>query len=271
MPTYLQLQAEPVWGAQYVPASLTDLLIAPLRSFYSLGPAAVNTPGDNDHLYGRHRSANWDRTSIYCPPDMRYYGTTDARDKRGDQNIYRAVDVGIKGQVLQDACRRLDTLVRSDGAPGVAEWFGTFDGVNVVGWYEGHPSSSDDSHLWHLHVGFWNEAATDAATLTAVYNAITGTEDDMTQDQEDMLRLAQLYALNASAIGFGMARGLDAVECYDTTGGAGTPFVESLRPYYQRVAVEVAKLSGGTGGGLTEAQTRAAVRAELDDTRLVGP
>jgi len=184
MPTYLQLRQEPVWIAQYVPANLDTVLIQPLRTFFGLGPAAIGAPGDNNHLYGRHRSANWDRTSIYCT--NRSYGTTDARDKRGDQNWYRAIDVGITGQKLYNACHRVDLLVRAGKLPGLAEWFGTFDGQTVVGWFEGHPSSSDDSHLWHLHVGLWNEFANDEDTLHLLYDAIIG-GDDMTPEEHALL------------------------------------------------------------------------------------
>lgn len=172
MPTYAALMAEAVWRAQFVPPLLDSVLIRPLRTFYSLGPSAVGAPGDNNHVYGRHRSANWDRTSIYCT--NRSYGTTDARDKRGGQDWYRAVDIGISGQPLWDACHRLDNAVRAGRLPGLAEWFGSYDGKTVVGWYEGHPSSSDSSHLYHAHVGLWNEVANDEATLRAVYQTFTG-------------------------------------------------------------------------------------------------
>ena len=178
MPSYAQLNLEAVWRAQYVPVVLDTVLIRPLRTLYGLGPTLIGAPGDNNHLYGRHRSANWDRQSIYCPDNKRYYGTTDARDKRGDQNWYRAVDIGIKGPPLWDACRRLDAAVRAGQLPGVAEWFGTFDGQTVVGWYEGRPSSSDRSHLTHGHIGFWNEFANDEATMLKTYEIWTGTEED---------------------------------------------------------------------------------------------
>lgn len=184
MPSYTDLNLEAVWRAQYVPAVLNDALIVPLRNFYGMGPNAIGAPGDNNHLYGRHRSYNWDKYSIYCTD--REYGTTDARDQGGNHDWYRAVDTGITGATLQVASRRMDALVRSGGAPGVAEWFGTFDGVNVVGWYEGHASSSDDSHLYHLHVGFWNQYANDPATMQLLYATITGStplpkEDAMAQ------------------------------------------------------------------------------------------
>lgn len=173
MPSYADLATETVWVAQFVPVNMTNVLIVPLRNFYGLGPASIGAPGDNNHLYGRHRSANWDRSSRYCTD--RAYGTVDARDKRGNQNWYRAIDTGIQGKALQDASHRMDDLVRSGRAPGVAEWFGTFDGQTVVGWYEGHPSSSDSSHLFHLHVGVWNESADDALLMQLLYGTITGT------------------------------------------------------------------------------------------------
>jgi hypothetical protein len=204
VPTYLELRAEPVWGAQYVPGNLDAVLIQPLRTFFNLGPAWIGAPGDNNHLYGRHRSANWDRLSMYCTD--RSYGTTDARDHRGDQDWYRAVDVGITGQTLYDACRRVDTLVRAGQLPGLAEWFGTLDGRTVVGWFEGHASSSDDSHLRHLHLGPWNEFADDEATMRLLYDAITGVGDDMTPDQANKFeamvwRVDAIYANRPATVG----------------------------------------------------------------------
>jgi hypothetical protein len=47
----------------------------------------------------------------------------------------------------------------------------------VVGWYEGHASSSDASHLYHLHLGYWTEQATNADFFARLYDTITG--DDM--------------------------------------------------------------------------------------------
>lgn len=172
MPSYLELQSEQVWWDQFVPANLTNLLINPLRTFYNLSGGAVGAAGDNNHVYGRHRSANWDLTSRYCTD--RSYGTTNNKDKQGDLNWYRAVDVGIQGQPLWDASHRVDQAVRAGRAPAIAEWFGTFNGQTVVGWFEGHPSSSDSSHLWHLHVGFWNQYANDANVMKQTFEIITG-------------------------------------------------------------------------------------------------
>jgi hypothetical protein len=183
VPTYLQLGSEPEWGAQYVPPAMETELLRPLRAFFNLGPALIGAPGDNNHLYGRHRSYEWAVSSRFCTD--RTYGTTDRRDQGGDRNWYRGFDVGITGQPLYDASRRMDQLVRSGKAPGVAEWFGTYDGRTVVGWFEGRPSSSDTSHLWHLHGGVWNEAANDPALMKLLYLTITG----QTTEEEPMLEI----------------------------------------------------------------------------------
>ena len=258
MPTYSALALEAVWRAQYVPSVLDTVLVKPLRTFYNLGPTSIGAPGDNNHLYGRHRSANWDRQSIYCT--NRSYGTTDARDKQGDQDWYRACDIGITGQTLYDASHRIDAVVRSGGAPGVAEWFGTFDGKTVVGWYEGHASSSDSSHLYHLHVGLWNQYANDPATVRAVYGAITGTGDDMTPEEHNLL------TSNANRIQHGILDGDDVMN--DTPGyNTNRPvwIVGAIKALDAKLDQVLAALAAGTTVDISDEQV-----AEIADAAKEG-
>jgi hypothetical protein len=187
---YALLESEQVWHDQIVPPFMTSFLIVPLREHYGLGADLIGAPGDNNHLYGRHRSPNWDRQSRYCTD--RAYGTTDARDHAGDQDWYRAVDIGITGDELHAACRRLDTAVRAGQLPEVAEWFGTFDGQTVVGWYEGHPSSSDSSHLFHMHVGFWTQYANDFRVMQRVFAVIT--QADPVPEEDEMKAILVRFA-----------------------------------------------------------------------------
>jgi len=245
VPSYVQLESEDVWLEQFVPDNLTALLIEPLREFYGMDASQVGAPGDNNHLYGRHRSANWDRQSVYCTD--RSYGTTSTRDHVGGQDWYRACDVGIQGQTLYDASHRMDALVRSGQAPGVAEWFGTFDGQNVVGWYEGHPSSSDDSHLWHLHVGLWNDSANDPELMRLLLATITG--EDMATPEEiaaavwklvwhspdqpnpnnvmmgDLPFAANKYLLDIKTALVALQTAVDAIDCGE---GGGTVDVKAI-------------------------------------------
>ena len=176
MPTYAELAREPWWPAE-VEAPAHAQLNRQLRAHFGHTPAQTGSKGDNRHLRGRHRSRDWCLNSVFCT--NRAYGTTDPRDKRGDGNWLRATDVGITGATLRGASARLDALVRSGRVPGLAEWFGTIDGTTVTGWYEGRPSSSDDSHLWHLHFGVWTEYANDTYLMGLLYTAITGVDDDM--------------------------------------------------------------------------------------------
>jgi hypothetical protein len=187
MVSYQQLTSEPEWGAQFISPVMNAGLLGPLRSFYDLGPNSVGAAGDNNHLYGRHRSYAWDEASRFCTDPS--YGTTAPLDQGGNKNWYRACDVGIMGQPLFEASHRMDQLARSDKCPGLAEWFGTFDGVTVVGWFEGSPSSSDSSHLFHLHVGIWNSYANDASTMQLLYATITGTAAASVQEEDMSVKL----------------------------------------------------------------------------------
>jgi hypothetical protein len=244
MPSYLQLDAEPEWGAQFIPPTMNAGLLGPLRVFYGLGPSAVGSAGDNNHLYGRHRSYNWDKASIYCT--NRAYGTTDARDQGGNRNWYRAFDVGIQGQQLFDASRRMDALARSGQCPGLAEWFGTFDGVNVVGWFEGNPSTADSSHLSHLHVGVWNSFADSAATMRQLYRAITGLEVDMP-------KIVRVNQTGVIAIGNGpiwyRLPSPGAVEAAKRIWGITEEPLPIDQADFAAFGVDVSTLAGGGSGG----------------------
>jgi len=262
MPTYLQLRQEPVWLEQITPPNMTTFLLDPLRAHYNMDARSIGAMGDNNHLYGRHRSRDWCLTSRYCT--NRSYGTKDARDKGGLGDWYRASDVGIQGQALYDASHRMDDLTRSGRCPGIAEWFGTFDGETVVGWYEGHPSSSDDSHLWHLHVGLWTESANDQATMQMIYAAITGEgEDDMTPEEHALLddmawRMDAIYA-NAPELRGGTY--------------ANDPELK-VNQLHAKLAELEAKIEaikvGDVAVVITKAQIAEVVREELDKTKLTG-
>lgn len=171
MVSYLQLELESEWRDEYVSAP-QQAFNERLRTFYHLSALSVGSKGDNQHLYGRHRSRSWDLNSRYCTD--RRYATTATKDRVGDGNLLRASDIGISGPTHWAAARRLDEAVRAGKLPCIAEWFGTFDGQTVTGWFEGHKSSSDDSHLSHLHVGLWTQYTTDAAQLKLLGDIIIG-------------------------------------------------------------------------------------------------
>lgn len=207
MPTYAQLERESWWRAEYEPPPLKRFN-ANLRSTYGLTPAECGSKGDNNHLNGRHRSYNWDVNSQYCT--NRGYSTTDARDRRGPRDALRATDLGLSGPPLWEVCRRVDTAVRAGELPGLAEWFGTFDGVSVVGWANGRPASSGRSHLTHGHFGYWTEAVEDAAFFDRLESVVIGDDMDATERRllENVERILTTWAEGKDPFGVDYGDGI---------------------------------------------------------------
>lgn len=173
----MSITTETWWTREIVPASLAELG-AQLRAHFGVPAVNFGTKGNARHRTGRHRSREWVERSDYCT--NRAYGTRDPRDRRGNGRHIRAFDLTLPLAELVRVCHRIDAAVRAGQLPSVAEWFGTFDGRTVVGWYEGHPGDADDSHLAHLHVGFWTEAA--GADHTHLFAVMTG--EDMPTSKE---------------------------------------------------------------------------------------
>ena len=168
------------WKREFTPDPL-ERFNERLRILYGHSRAQTGSKGDNRHLSGRHRSVNWDLYSRFCV--NRAYGTRDQRDMQGNGDALRATDVGLSGPRLWAACRRLDAAVRAGRLPLIAEWFGTFDGRSVVGWFEGHLASSDSSHLYHAHLGYWTVMLSDAAQFDLLFDIFTGGDDDVTPEE----------------------------------------------------------------------------------------
>jgi hypothetical protein len=176
MATRAQLEQEPWWKAE-TEAPAHAAFNTRLRAHYGHNRSQTGSKGDENHMRGRHRSRTWTLNSRYCTD--RAYASRDARDKAGDGDWLRATDIGIQGTELRAASTRLDAAVRAGRLPCVAEWFGTKDGTRVTGWFDGHVSSSDSSHLYHLHVGVWTKYCDDAAQMTLLGDIITGEDDDV--------------------------------------------------------------------------------------------
>jgi hypothetical protein len=192
MPTQAQLEAE-IWWAQEMEAPAHARFNGRLRAHYGHTRSQTGSKGDVNHLRGRHRSRDWDLNSRWCTD--RAYATRDARDKAGVGRWLRATDIGIQGPDLWAASRRLDAAVRAGRLPCVAEWFGSLDGLHVIGWYQGHPSTSDVSHTWHLHVGIWTKYCDDEEQLALLYAVITGEDDDMPLTTDDLKAVRAQTAL----------------------------------------------------------------------------
>jgi hypothetical protein len=138
--------------------------------------------GDASHTYGYHRSRNWILAS--GQDGSGDYSVQLAQDKKGDGDAAAALDVSLPPDMMKAVTHRLIKAMRdNDGRVGaVREVFGTVDGKHVTGWDRHNPdrpqddswTSSDDSHLWHVHLSFYRELATDAESLAPVAEVCGG-------------------------------------------------------------------------------------------------
>lgn len=182
MPTYEELEREPYWGQEKT-APAHEAFNERIRKALGLSRVNCGSKGDNHHLRGRHRSGDWSLHSRYCT--NRAYGTSDVRDKTGDPDWLTATDIVKGGAWLQAAARRVDTAVRAGRLPCLAEWFATFDGVHVAGWFQGGPATSDSSHLWHFHLGLWRSHANNAGQLQLLGDIVLGVTSPTTPKPAD--------------------------------------------------------------------------------------
>jgi hypothetical protein len=166
--------------AEYAPDAIQRLSHHIIRTV----PGAVfsGIVGDASHTYGYHRSRNWNIASgEYGSHD---YSVQLTQDCKGDGDAAAALDISFPPDMMKLVTRRLIHAMRHDDARlrAVRELFGTVDGTTVTGWDRHHPdrptddtwTSSDDTHLWHVHLSFYREFATDTAALAPVVNVFAG-------------------------------------------------------------------------------------------------
>lgn len=172
---------------EHAPAGITNLF----NQIKAGIPAAQNSGivGDSAHDYGYHRGRN------YVGSDD--YSVQLAEDKQGDGEAACGLDLTWSEAQWQYTVsqRLLDAAHDSRMAP-VREFYGSVDGVHVIGWdYPGgYPVTSDDTHLWHVHVSVLRAFSNDTAALSGVAAVITGggaptapIEDDEDDDMKAFL------------------------------------------------------------------------------------
>ena len=184
MPTPLEIQAETWWAREIQPPALA-VLCERFRKHYGLGPIYIGSKGDTNHLRGYHRSAAWIHHSAYCT--NRTYSVTETPGNRnpGDEDWLCAIDMTIPRAELIAACQRLDVAVRAGKLEKITEWYGNDDGDNRVDGYNNianRVATSDDSHLWHLHMSFDRGRANE--NHDDLYRIITGTTTTAAKEQD---------------------------------------------------------------------------------------
>src|SRR5699024_12872276 len=106
-----------------------------------------------------------------------------ASDRGRGSNSARALDVTGPGSMMRTVTKRCMDVARDKSDPRrnfFREFFGTLDGKNVTGWDTSSNSAttSDSSHLWHVHVSVHRKYATSQAAAQALLTIFTGEEGD---------------------------------------------------------------------------------------------
>ncbi len=153
--------------AEYAPQAITDMFNAIKAGIPSALMAGII--GDSAHTYGYHRCRNVVSSSDYSvqkPPD-----------KKGDAQAACALDISwSKASDQYTVSKRLMAAKNDSRMAPIREFYGSENGTSVCGWdyYGGYPVTSDDSHLWHIHLSILREYATNTAALQKVAEVITG-------------------------------------------------------------------------------------------------
>lgn len=147
--------------------------------------------GDSNHTFGYHRSRQFCINSGSEGADD--YSVVLAQDKLGADDCASALDVTMPPDLMKEVSGRLLAAGKADDprVHAMREFFGTLDGVRVIGWDRHNPddahddttTSSDDSHLFHVHISFYRQFADDADALAPIASVFTG-EDDMPSAEE---------------------------------------------------------------------------------------
>lgn len=126
--------------------------------------------GDSAHTYGYHRCRD------VLPGDD--YSVQYPEDKQGDGQAASALDISWGSAASQHRATQNLMNAKNDSRMNVIRSaFGSVDSVNVVGYdYKGnYPCTSDDSHLWHVHISVLRQFANDGAALAKVADVVVGT------------------------------------------------------------------------------------------------
>lgn len=160
--------------SEYSPQAILDLYAAIHRL---IGQAELSgVLGDSSHTYGYHRARNVLPAGDYSC----HYGA----DKLGDGWAASALDVKLPTALMETVSARLMAAMKAEDprVKAVREFFGTINGSVVTGWdrhalvdpKDGTYTTSDDSHLWHIHLSIYREFANERAVLLPIADVMAG-------------------------------------------------------------------------------------------------
>ncbi|HET8581779.1 MAG TPA: hypothetical protein VFL65_00895 [Jatrophihabitans sp.] len=250
-------------AVEHAPQALADLFNKCKAAAPSLGLKLGGILGDQAHTYGYHRAR-----AVLPSSD---YSCQLADDRAGDAWSASALDLTPTGAEAQRLItqRLIDATARKDPRLlAVREFFGSVDGRNVTGRdvRGGYAVTSDDSHLWHVHLSIFRRYANDAAALAPIVDVVAGNskeEDPLagyTLDQIANAVWAHAYKNRITGKAVRMDAYVETInwQAYDVRGRLASPAAVAA-------AVVEALPHGADGAPLTVADVEKAVRAVFAD------
>lgn len=138
------------------------------------GSTFSGVKGDNRHFYGYHRGR------CVLKGD---YSTRLPLDKKGPACACSALDMSFTKSQMKVVTSRLRASALDPNDPRmepVREFYGTLNGSSVFGFTKDdldgpwRGSSSDKSHLWHIHISFFRAFAENAKAIDGVIDVMAG-------------------------------------------------------------------------------------------------
>lgn len=172
------LRPERASGREYPPSALASIYTRIDPHYKTMRRSGI--VGDAGHRRGYHRGR-----AVLPSSD---YSVQAPADKRGDGWACCGIDISFGPIEMKIATRRLMNACRPNSQGNydpriepIREFFGTLNGDRVTGWNR-YPSSnrkvgyttSDSSHLWHVHISVFRQYATDEAKMRGVADVLNG-------------------------------------------------------------------------------------------------
>lgn len=128
------------------------------------------------------------------------YCVTPPNDSRGPSDLASAIDINFSDANMKRVTTRLiNAIDRKDPrAQHIAEVYGTANGRTVTGRLFGDYATSDDSHLWHVHLAIHRDAVTNPQVVRDVLAIIAGSTTPTTPTEVHDVSFVETIALTTT-------------------------------------------------------------------------
>lgn len=158
---------------EVTPAAL-DWLADNLCKHFKRPRVAAGTVGDPNHRNGYHRSQEFLlRSSLSTNASYSIESGLTAEQARWVSALDFTPATAAEMILIS---KRIHWATRAGLLEGVVEWYGNLGGDNRVdGWdnIRNRIATSDQSHMWHLHLSFRRKLANDRKLMQTTFNVLT--------------------------------------------------------------------------------------------------